>query len=69
MNISFNGIQEIAKKLYQPTSQPKDHNGIAYIPGQVGNWKVFFNEENKQAFKNTFNHLLIQFGYETGSNW
>lgn len=69
MNISFNSIQKIAKILYNPTSKPKIHNGITYIPGQIGNWKRFFNKKNKRAFKKSFNHLLIQFGYEKDSNW
>lgn len=69
MNIGFNEIQNVAKILYNPTSTPRLHNGIMFIPGQIGNWKAFFNEENKRAFKESFNHLLIQFGYEKNSNW
>lgn len=69
MNITHNRIEQIAKNLYSPTLSEAVYNGIPYTPGQIGNWKLFFSDENKAAFKKRFNHLLIQFGYESSSNW
>jgi len=69
MDIGFERIQEVAKNLYKTTAPPRVYNGMTYYPGQIGNWKIFFNKKNKQAFKRSFNHLLVEFGYEQNMNW
>jgi len=69
MNIRLEELEKIADDLYKPTSQECAYEGITYTPGQIGNWRLFFNKKNKQLFKKAFNHLLVQFGYEANTNW
>ncbi|MCX8063363.1 MAG: sulfotransferase domain-containing protein [Anaerolineales bacterium] len=36
---------------------------------QPGNWREYFSEANKKAFKNVAGDLLIRLGYEKDNNW
>ncbi len=36
---------------------------------QPGNWREYFTESNKAAFKSLANDILIRLGYETDENW
>ncbi|MFZ5809300.1 MAG: sulfotransferase domain-containing protein [Chloroflexota bacterium] len=36
---------------------------------QPGNWREYFTESNKAAFKAIANDILIRLGYETDENW
>lgn len=69
MNISQEGLERVANELYNPSTKPKEYNGITYLGGQIGNWRLFFNEKHKKAFKKKYNHLLIRFNYENNSKW
>lgn len=40
-----------------------------YRKGVVGDWKVYFSEENKTYFKEKWGELLITLGYETDLTW
>lgn len=37
--------------------------------GIVGTWRDYFNEENKQLFKDLLGDLVIELGYEQDNNW
>lgn len=57
-------------KLYNRLFQP----GIKFssvLPrrGDVGYWKKWFSEEDRNFFKENSNDLLIQLGYEKDNNW
>jgi sulfotransferase 6B1 len=69
LDIDSARIEAIAQMLYKPTSKPEMYKGVTYVPGQVGNWKRYFNEEHKRIFKMMYNPLLIRFGYEKNWNW
>lgn len=43
--------------------------GLTFVGGQIGNWPLFFNEENKALFKKLYGKELIKLGYETSDNW
>jgi hypothetical protein len=36
---------------------------------QPGNWREYFSEANKAAFKTVAGDILIQLGYEKDHNW
>ncbi len=69
MEVGYATIYDTAKRLYSPKSKPKPEVAPDFIPGQIGNWKYFFKEEHKQAFKRSYNHLLTHFGYERNDRW
>ncbi|MEX1012615.1 MAG: sulfotransferase domain-containing protein, partial [Waddliaceae bacterium] len=69
MDISEDEITQVAIELYRTSGVQKEYNGMLFTPGQIGNWKIFFNDENKRAFKKSYNHLLTQFGYEQNAEW
>jgi hypothetical protein len=37
--------------------------------GELSNWKLIYNDNNKQNFKNVFGKLLIDWGYEKNNLW
>ncbi len=43
--------------------------GTSYTLGQTGNWRLFFNDANKNLFKELFGTELIQLGYEPNGHW
>ena len=69
LDIDSAKLQTISQILYNPTSSPEMYKGVTYAPGQIGNWKRFFNEEHKRDFKKLYNKLLVRFGYEKDRNW
>lgn len=40
-----------------------------YRKGVAGDWKQYFNEENKAYFKENWGELLIRLGYEEDQTW
>lgn len=47
----------------QPEKSP------TFRSGKTGEWRKYFKEEHKQAFKQVAGDLLIQLGYEKDNNW
>lgn len=43
--------------------------GATFHKGVAGSWKQYFTPELKDLFKLHCNHLLIELGYESGSDW
>lgn len=43
--------------------------GEHYVQGQIGNWRMYFDESNKALFKQLFGNELIELGYERNSRW
>lgn len=43
--------------------------GHTFHKGVSGAWKEYFNEENKQLFKDLLGDVLIELGYEKDYNW
>ena len=43
--------------------------GKTFHRGVAGNWKQYFNEDHKQAFKELLGDFLIGLGYEKDYNW
>lgn len=37
--------------------------------GQIGTWKKHFSERHKALFKERYNHILIDLGYEVDDQW
>lgn len=66
---NFIGIESdktVLDELYDAGPRLKDEK---YLPGSIGNWKYFFNEQHTQTFKENFNHLLLKYGYENNIHW
>ncbi len=72
-------IMKISQHLGIPLSLQKIQTVIAdlfggtwtFREGQIGGWKKYFTPEIKKAFKQDprLIQLLIDLGYENGSNW
>jgi len=62
LNINENKIEIIANDLYHRTPEN-------LRMGDIGMWKHFFTEENKELFKEKLGDVLIQLGYEKDLNW
>lgn len=43
--------------------------GGTFHTGKAGSWQKYFNEENKNLFKQHLGDMLIELGYETDYNW
>ncbi len=37
--------------------------------GRIGNWRLYFTEEHKRAFKEIAGETLIELGYESNTTW
>lgn len=37
--------------------------------GRIGEWRKYFNDRNKQTFKDMAGNILIELGYEKDRNW
>lgn len=61
IEISDEGLLEAYEKSYGQSRY--------FYKGIVGTWKDYFNEENKQLFKEVLGDLVISLGYEKDNNW
>ena len=62
--------QEIKDQFSSQSMNPQEsHTFVKGGKGQKGNWKNFFTESHKQAFKKVAGELLIELGYEQDENW
>ena len=43
--------------------------GRTFRKGQIGGWREEFSEEHERAVKGGLGSLLVELGYEAGSNW
>jgi sulfotransferase 6B1 len=41
----------------------------SFREGKIGEWKHYFNDQHKTAFKKIAGQLLIDLGYENDFNW
>jgi len=55
-------LEAIAGRVFDTTSE-------TFRAGQINGWRKYFKPCHAQAFKKTANDVLIEFGYEVGSNW
>lgn len=74
LSISESLVSEIASSLYgneiDPFSEEKfAHFQSTFKQGKVNNWKNFFKEEHKEAFKLRLGKTLVALGYEQDDNW
>jgi hypothetical protein len=58
--------KKIKKRTQDLFGKPGD---ATFRTGQIGEWKKYFNEENKISFKQVFGEELIQLGYEKNYDW
>jgi hypothetical protein len=63
LKLSKRVIRAIADAIY---GKPGEHT---FNTGKIGNWKFYFNELQKDAFKEAFGDELIFLGYENDANW
>jgi len=59
--------QHQAFKVLEEAIVPKRSG--TYRKAQPGNWREYFTEANKEAFKAVAGDLLIRLGYEKDNNW
>ncbi len=69
IHLSNKELEHVAKHLYKANKKPRKEYGKPFIPGQIGNWKIFFSNRNKKIFKEKFSPLLIELGYEKNNQW
>ncbi|NGX30837.1 MAG: hypothetical protein K940chlam8_00188 [Chlamydiae bacterium] len=62
--LSESEADEIAHRLWGGTPTFRNRPGP-----KVGQWKQYFDDEIKTAFKEVFGEYLIYFGYEQDNNW
>ncbi len=70
-------IIKIAQFLEIPLDQTKlEHvinnlfgGTLTFMQGQIGRWKTFFSEKNKELLKKSLGDWLIKLGYDTDHNW
>jgi len=62
INLSDKVIEEIAAKTFYPGAR-------TFRKGQIGDWRNYFTEEHKQAFKEVKGDILIRLGYEKDCDW
>jgi hypothetical protein len=43
--------------------------GRTFRKGQIGGWREAFSDEHERAVKGGLGSLLVELGYEAGSNW
>lgn len=58
---SLEDLEMISVHLYGGTA--------TFQKGTIGNWKNYFSDEHKHAFKDIAGDLLIELGYENNNNW
>jgi len=62
IKLSEKVIEEIAAKTFYPDAR-------TFRKGQIGDWRNYFTEEHKQAFKEVKGDILIRLGYEKDCDW
>ncbi|MES2199189.1 MAG: sulfotransferase domain-containing protein [Chlamydiota bacterium] len=67
-------LEDVASRLYGNEVDPFGEGSFAnfrstFHQGKVNNWKNFFTEEHKEAFKQRLGKSLIALGYEKDENW
>ena len=62
VSLSENAIEQIQADLFGGT-------GVIFRTGQIGEWKKYFTEDDKNTFKEVAGQLLIDLGYEQDFNW
>jgi sulfotransferase 6B1 len=72
--ISNDRLGEIADQIYGNEVDPFGKDSFqnfcsTFHQGKIGNWKNYFSEEHKQAFKLKLGKFLIVMGYEMDYNW
>ena len=63
IKLSSNEIAEQLEISINPQRSP------TFRSGRTGEWKKYFKEEHKRAFKEVAGDLLIQLGYEKSNAW
>lgn len=64
VKLSEEEIQAIATYIFVK-QEPQKALGLVYQRSQIGSWKMFFNESNKQLFEKIFSEEeLAEIGYE-----
>lgn len=61
IKLNSNQVKYIVNNLYGNTN--------SFRKGQIGDWKKYFNDDNKKLCKEIMNDWLIKFGYEKNDNW
>ncbi len=74
LSVSESLLSDIASSLYGNEVDPFSSGKFAHFQstfqqGKVNNWKNFFTEEHKEAFKHRLGKSLIALGYEQDNNW
>jgi len=72
-----NTIRQLIEHLGYPLSEERIkyiienlYGGTAtFFSGQINSWPKYFNEYNKQLFKEEMGDILISLGYEQDDNW
>ena len=63
-------LQEIKSKFASYVMNPMEsHTFVKGGKGKKGSWKMVFQPQHKQAFKQVAGDTLIELGYETDLNW
>jgi hypothetical protein len=65
--VEFRVDQAQALTILQAAMSPD--RSPTYRAGSPGNWRSFFSEANKRAFKDVAGDLLTRLGYEQGTDW
>ena len=60
---------KITKQIWEKIGEELFGDSKTFRKGIIGEWKEYFTEEHKTAFKKSMGTLLIQMGYESDNNW
>ncbi len=60
--LSSKRVEQISEQIFSRESQ-------TFRKGKIGDWRNYFSEGHKAAFKVIAGDLLVELGYETGWNW
>ena len=64
-------LHELQSKLFGLSEKDREvlSKHQTFNKGQIGAWKHYFNTNHKKSFNNKFGRFLLEYGYETDTNW
>ena len=72
--LSPEGVERFVKrysfsKLSGGREKGEENKKSHYRKGKAGDWKNHFTDEHRRVFKERYNDVLVELGYETDANW
>jgi hypothetical protein len=72
--LSPGGVERFVKrysfsKLSGGREKGEENKKSHYRKGKAGDWKNHFTDEHRRVFKERYNDVLVELGYETDANW